>query len=191
MHVNFFVIFPPQALAALPQTFVSAFHLDARGNDITRKVVAQYPNITVIDMQTVLKQIQDILDQVVTAVEFLFSFTLATGILVLYAALASSRDERIREAALLRALGASRRQLARSQFSEFAAVGILSGFLAAVGAVVIGDILATEVFGFGYHFSLLPWVLGIAVGLAIALMGAWFGLRPVLNQPPLLTLREA
>jgi putative ABC transport system permease protein len=191
MHVNFFVIFPPRSLQPLPQTWISAFHTGAGGDALTGRIVSHYPNVTVIDMQAVLKQVQDILDQVITAVEFLFSFTLATGILVLYAALLSSRDERVREAALLRALGASRQQLARSQFSEFAFAGALAGVLAALAAVIVGDVLATEVFGFGYVFRLLPWVLGIAGGLAIALLGAWLGLRPVLNQPPLVTLREA
>jgi putative ABC transport system permease protein len=191
MHVNFFVIFPPAALAPLPQTWISAFHTGSGGDALTGRIVTQYPNVTVIDMQAVLKQIQDILDQVITAVEFLFSFTLATGVLVLYAALLSSRDERVREAALLRALGASRRQLAQAQFAEFALVGGLAGLLAAFAAVVVGDILAKEVFGFGYTFRALPWELGIAGGLGIALLGAWVALRPVLNQPPLVTLREA
>jgi putative ABC transport system permease protein len=191
MHVNFFVIFPPAALASTSQTFISAFHADAQGDQLTTRVVQQYPNITVINMQTVLKQIQDILDQVITAVEFLFSFTLVTGLLVLYAALLSSRDQRLREAALLRALGASRRQLTRAQLGEFAAVGALAGLLASLAAVVIGELLASEVFNFGYRLRALPFELGIGGGLAIALIGAWFALRPVLSQPPLVTLREA
>jgi putative ABC transport system permease protein len=191
MHVNFFVIFPPAALSSMSQTWISAFHLDSQGDALTHQVVVQYPNITVIDMQTVLKQIQDILDQVITAVEFLFSFTLITGLLVLYAALLSSRDERIKEAALLRALGASSAQLRRAHLVEFAVVGSLSGFFAAAGAVAFGEVLAAEVFNFAYQLRALPWILGIGAGLVIALIGAWFALRPVLGQPPLVTLREA
>jgi putative ABC transport system permease protein len=191
MHVNFFVIFPPAALKDIPQTWISAFHLDANGDALTHQVVAAYPNITVINMQTVLKQIQDILDQVITAVEFLFSFTLVTGLLVLYAALLSSRDERVKEAALLRALGASSAQLRRAHLAEFAVIGFLAGLLAALGAVAFGEVLATEVFGFAYLLRALPWLLGIGGGLLIALLGAWFALRPVLGQPPLVTLREA
>jgi putative ABC transport system permease protein len=191
MHVNFFVIFPPAALKDISQTWISAFHLDSNGDALTHQVVAAYPNITVINMQTVLKQIQDILDQVITAVEFLFSFTLVTGLLVLYAALLSSRDERVKEAALLRALGASSGQLRRAHLAEFAVIGFLAGLLAAMGAVVFGEVLATQVFGFAYILRALPWLLGIGGGLLIALLGAWFALRPVLGQPPLVTLREA
>jgi putative ABC transport system permease protein len=109
MHVNFFVIFPPASLATMAQTWISAFHLSAGDAGFTNRLVQRFPNITVIDTGAILDQVQAIVDQVVRAVEFLFVFTLAAGLLVLYAALLSSRDERTREAALLRALGASRR----------------------------------------------------------------------------------
>lgn len=190
MHVNFFVIFPPQALNGLAQSWISAFHLDAANVTLGNRLVQEFPNITVIDMGAVLKQIQDILDQVVRAVEFLFVFTLAAGLLVLYAALLSSRDERTREAALLRALGASRGQLSGAQFAEFAALGLLAGLLAAGGAVGIGWLLATYVFHFPYHFDWTPWATGALGGICVALAGGWLGLRPVLRQPPLATLRD-
>jgi putative ABC transport system permease protein len=191
MHVNFFVIFPTRALSALPQTWISAFHLKAGQEGLSNRLVEAFPNVTVIDMGAVVKQIQSILDQVVTAVEFLFAFTLAAGLLVLYAALLSSRDERTREAALLRALGASRAQLSGAQFAEFAALGLLAGLLAAAGAVAIGWALATNVFHFPYEFRLTPWLVGAIGGTVVALLGGWLGLRPVLRQPPLATLREA
>jgi putative ABC transport system permease protein len=191
MHVNFFVIFPPEALAPLPQTWISAFHLRDADEPLANRLVQEFPNITVIDMGAVLKQIQDILDQVTTAVEFLFVFTLLAGLLVLYAALLSSRDERTREAALLRALGASRAQLSGAQSAEFAGLGLLAGLLAAGGAVAIGWALATYVFHFPYLAEWAPWVTGGAGGVVVALIGGWLGLRPVLKQPPLATLREA
>jgi len=118
-------------------------------------------------------------------------FTLAAGVLVLYAALASSRDERVREAGLLRALGASRQQLSRAQVAEMICIGGLAGFLAAAGASGIGWALARYAFEFDYVVS--PWVFvsGVGGGALAALVGGWFGLRGVLNTPPLATLREA
>jgi len=118
-------------------------------------------------------------------------FTLAAGVLVLYSALASSRDERVREAGLLRALGASRQQLSRAQLAELACIGGLAGFLAAVGASAIGWALARFAFEFDYTVS--PWVflLGVGGGIACALGGGYLGLRGVLKTPPLATLREA
>ena len=191
MHVNFFVIFPPSDLQAMAQTWISAFHLNGDDGGLTNRLVQRFPNITVIDTGALLAQVQSIVDQVVSAVEFLFVFTLVAGVLVLYAALLSSRDERTREAALLRALGASRRQLTRAQLAEFVGIGLLAGALAAAGATVIGWVLATRAFDFPYSFGTMVWVVGIAGGVVLALVGGWFGLRPVLNEPPLRTLREA
>ena len=191
MHVNFFVIFPPATLGTLAQTWISAFHLDDSDAGFTNRLVQKFPNVTVIDTGAIFRQVQSIVDQVVRAVEFLFVFTLIAGLLVLYAALLSSRDERTREAALLRALGASRKQLTRAQLAEFVGVGALAGVMAAGGATVTGWVLATKAFDFPYSFGATAWVLGIAGGVTLALIGGWLGLRPVLNEPPLRTLREA
>ena len=191
MHVNFFVIFPPATLAPMAQTWISAFHLADGDTGFANRLVQRFPNITVIDTGAIFNQVQSIVDQVVRAVEFLFVFTLAAGLLVLYAALLSSRDERTREAALLRALGASRRQLTRAQLAEFVGIGGLAGLMAAAGATATGWVLATQAFDFPYSFGAMAWVLGIAGGVALALLGGWLGLRPVMNEPPLRTLREA
>jgi putative ABC transport system permease protein len=139
----------------------------------------------------VLKQVQAVIDQVVTAVEFLFLFTLASGVLVLYAALAGSQDERTREAGLLRALGATRKQLSQAQWIEFGLTGGLAGLLAASGAAAVGWSLARYVFNFEWSFSPVVWLVGLAVGAVCAFIGGWAGLRNVLKQPPLQTLREA
>ena len=191
MHVNFFVIFPPATLGTMAQTWISAFHLADGNTGFTNRLVQRFPNITVIDTGAIFNQVQAIVDQVVRAVEFLFVFTLAAGMLVLYAALLSSRDERTREAALLRALGASRRQLTRAQLAEFVGIGLLAGLMAAAGATATGWVLATKAFDFPYSFGVTAWVLGIGGGVALALIGGWLGLRPVMNEPPLRTLREA
>jgi putative ABC transport system permease protein len=191
MRVNFFVIFPPRSLERMAQTWISAFHLDDADAGFSNRLAQRFPNITVIDTGAILKQVQSIVDQVVRAVEFLFVFTLGAGLLVLYAALLSSRDERTREAALLRALGASRRQLTRAQMAEFVGIGLLAGSLAAAGSTAIGWVLAVRAFDFPYAFSPLAWLLGIAGGVALASFGGWLGLRPVMNEPPLTTLRQA
>jgi putative ABC transport system permease protein len=191
MRANFFVIMPPSLLADKPASFITAFHLPPARASLSGELLREFPNLTVIDTTAVFRQVQAVIDQVVAAVEFLFVFTLAAGVLVLYAALASSRDERVREAGLLRALGASRRQLSRAQIAEMACVGGLAGLLAAAGASAIGWTLARYAFEFEYVVS--PWVFvaGIGAGALAALAGGWFGLRGVLNTPPLATLREA
>jgi putative ABC transport system permease protein len=191
MRVNFFVIINPKAMADAPQSWITAFHLPkeqaALGNALTR----DYPNLTIVDVGSVLRQVQAVLDQVIMAVEFLFAFTLLSGVLVLYAALMGSQDERTREAGLLRALGATRKQLSQAQLIEFTLVGALAGLLAASGAAAMGWGLATYQFKFEWAFNPGVWLAGLAVGALCAIAGGWLGLRGVLSKPPLQTLREA
>jgi putative ABC transport system permease protein len=122
----------------------------------------------VIDVSGIMRQLQDVLDQVVTAVEFLFLFTLASGVLVLYAALMGSQDERTREAGLLRALGATRGSCRRRSGSSSRWWAALSGLLAASGAAALGWALATYQFKFEWHFSPSVWAAGLVVGALCA-----------------------
>ena len=191
MRVNFFVILNPHAVKDMPHTWITAFHLPPSRAGFINRFARDFPNLTVIDVGNVLKQIQDVVEQVVTAVEFLFLFTLASGVLVLYAALVGSQDERTREAGLLRALGATRKQLSRAQWIEFGLVGGLAGVLAATGAAGVGWALAKFVFDFAWVFQPEVWFAGVAIGAGCAFAGGWLGLRKVLSQPPLQTLREA
>lgn len=191
MRANFFVILNPAVMANAPTTFMTAFHVPQEGAELGNRLTREFPNLTVIDVSGIIRQLQDVLDQVVTAVEFLFLFTLASGVLVLYAALMGSQSERTREAGLLRALGATRQQLAQAQRIEFVLVGGLAGFLAASGAAALGLALATYQFKFPWVFEPGVWLAGVAVGALCAIVGGWFGLRGVLRQPPLQTLREA
>ncbi|WP_026354815.1 ABC transporter permease [Massilia niastensis] len=191
MRANFFVIINPGAMKDAPTTYMTAFHLPAEGAKLANSLTRAYPNLTVIDVSGIIRQLQEVLDQVVTAVEFLFVFTLASGVLVLYAALMGSQSERTREAGLLRALGATRQQLAQAQRIEFLLVGGLAGLLAASGAAALGWGLATYQFKFPWVFEPGVWLAGLLVGALCAIAGGWLGLRGVLRQPPLQTLREA
>ncbi|MCD6673712.1 MAG: ABC transporter permease [Burkholderiaceae bacterium] len=191
MKVNFFMILSPEALADRPQTWITAYHQPPVADPVDRRLVREFPNLTVFDTGNIVRQVQAMLDQVTQAVQFLFVLTLAAGVTVLWGALASSRDERIREAGLMRALGASARQLSSAQRIELAFSGGLAGLLAALGSVAIGWALAEQVFGFAYEprWAVVP--VGAAVGAALALVAGWLSLRAVLRAPPLLTLRDA
>lgn len=191
MRVNFFVVINPKAMQNMPHTWITAFRLPDHEKQFANKLTLEFPNLTVMDVGAILKQLQDVLDQVISAVEFLFLFTLISGVLVLYAALLGSQDVRMREAALLRALGATRQQLSQAQWVEFLLIGGLAGLLAASGASAIGWVLATFAFKFAWVFSPAVMVVGIVIGAFCALAGGWLGLRHVLNQPPLLSLRNS
>jgi putative ABC transport system permease protein len=190
MRVNFFVIMDPTLLRDAPQTFITSFHLPPALADVPARIVRAFPNITVIDTDLVVSQLRGLLDQLVDATQFLFVFALGAGVLVLYSALLASQDVRKREAALLRALGATRRLLARAQAVELLLSGALAGLLAALGAVGVAWALAR--FAFEFEFVPHPWVAfaGIASGTVAAWLGGWAGLRAVLRAPPLGALRD-
>ncbi len=190
MRVNFFVMFPTAALPGVPVTYIAAFRAPSTAgfdNALTR----QFPNITAINVSASIAQVQRVLDQVVRAVEFLFGFTLAAGLVVLFAAVSATREARTREFALMRAMGANARLLAQVQRAELLGVGALSGVLASVAAMIVGWALARYAFDFSWNPS--PWVplAGGATGAVLALAAGWWGLRGVLRRPVVQTLRSA
>lgn len=190
MRVNFFAILSPASLADQPRSWITSFYLPPGRGEVLRELITHFPNLTIFDVAALLDQLQNVLAEVGRAVQLLFSFTLLAGVLVLAAALASTRDERMREAAVLRALGATRVQLARTQRIELLAVGALAGLLAAAGAVAVDWLLAEQVFRFAMTPSLWPWLAGPAAGMLAAWTGGALALRGVLRTPPLVSLRE-
>jgi putative ABC transport system permease protein len=190
MRANFFVMFPVTVLADVPSTFMSAFKApQVKGFD--NALVRQFPNVTAVDMTTTLNQVQRVLDQVIRAVEFLFGFTLAAGLVVLFAAVSATREERAQEFAVMRAVGAQASLLRQVQRAELAGVGLLAGFLASLVANAVGWALAHYVFEFEWTVSLWLPIWGSLCGAALALAAGWWGLRDVLRRPVVETLRRA
>jgi len=109
---------------------------------------------------------------------------------VLYAALASSLDERYYEGALLRTFGASRWQLRRGHLAEFVTLGVLAGILAAIGAEAIGYVLYTRVFDIAYTPKWPVWIAAPFVGGALIGVAGFIGTRRVVERSPLTMLRE-
>ena len=191
MRVNFFVIAPPGRIEDFPASFITSFHLpDARGA-FAVELLREFPHLTLIDVAALVRQVQATLDQVVGAVQLVFGFAVLAGLAVLQAALQASGDERRHELAVLRALGARQRQLVRALAAEFAALGALAGALAGLGASLIGWGLARQVFRLDYlpDPRLLLW--GLAIGILLVALAGALGLRPILRQPSLVTLRAA
>ena len=190
MRANFFAMYTVAQMPNLPATYISAFRAPPQPG-FDNALVRAFPNITNIDMSATLGQVQRVLDQVIQAVEFLFGFTLAAGLVVLFAAITATREERAREFAIMRAVGARASLLRQVQRAELIGVGLLAGFLAASVASVVGWALARWVFDFSWRVS--PWVPlgGALAGALLAWAAGWWTLREVLRQPVAQTLRRA
>ena len=188
---NFFVVFAPGALESAPRTFVLLTRVVDAGDRgaLQRRIAERLPNVTMVDLSTVQRTLEQLIDRVVLAIRFMALFTLGTGTLVLVGALATSRFQRVREGALLRTLGASRGQLFRVVLSEYLSLGVLSAVVALLLAGVAGWALARFVFEGKFTLPVLPLA---GVGAAVVALTVAVGLansREVIRRPPLEVLR--
>ena len=198
MRVNFFVMYPVAKMTDVPVSYISAFRAPERvaavngvkPRSFDNDLVKAFPNITNVDMSSTINQVQRVLDQVIRAVEYLFGFTLAAGLVVLFAAITATREERAKEFAIMRAVGARSSLLRQVQRAELAGVGLLAGFLASIVALAVGWGLARFVFDFAWTGSWTVPLFGSLAGAALALAAGWWGLRSVLNTPVVETLRK-
>ena len=190
MRANFFVMYPVAHMPDVPYTYLAAYRAPQQPG-FDNALVHAFPNITNVDMSATLAQVQGVLAQVIRAVEFLFAFTLAAGLVVLFAAVTATREERAREFAIMRAVGARASLLRQVQRAELAGVGLLAGFLASCVAVAVGWALARYVFDFSWTAQFWVPIAGALAGALLALAAGWWGLREVLRRPVVQTLRSA
>jgi putative ABC transport system permease protein len=187
---NFFVIASPGSMNGYPASYITAVSVPPGQKRFTAQLVERFPNLSVIDVDAVLKQVRSTADQVSTVVQVVFWFSLAAGVLVLLAAVSASQDERLLEGGVMRVLGGSRRQLRLAQASEFAAIGLLSGLVAAIAASVLSGVIATQVFDLPWKANWSLAAIGGGLGMLAALVAGLFATRRVLDAPPSVTLRE-
>jgi putative ABC transport system permease protein len=187
---NFFLVFPPGLLDGAAGTYMTSVFLTPVQRPALADLVRQFPTISVFDVDAILKQIRDIMDRASLAVQYVFLFTLAAGVVVLLAAVQSTRDERRYESAMLRTLGASRGTVLQGVAAEFSALGFLSGTLAAFGATGIGWVLARRLFSLQYTLDPWVWVAGLVCGTVLVGLSGTLATRRVINTPPIHTLRD-
>ncbi len=190
-NVNFFVVAPPSLLKDQPATYITSFHLPPQREALAAELIGQFPGVTLIDVGALLDQVRGVIDQGIRAVEYVFIFTLAAGILVMYAGIQASLAVRRTEHGVLRTLGTGRRQLLWSLMIEFTTAGVLAGLMASLFAELTGQILARELLDVAYAFNPWLWLAGVAgSGLLIGLAGT-LGTYGMLVRPPLQALRQA
>lgn len=187
---NFYMIFPPGALDAFPMTAMTSFHLDATQRGLLARLVQRFPAVTVLDVEVLLDEVRRILGQVTLAIEYVLGFVLLASLAVLLAVLAASHDERLHEGALLRALGASRRQVRAGHLAEFALIGLLAGLLAAAGCELVTWLLYSQVFHLDYVWKWPVWIAAPLAGALGIVAAGYLNTRHVLSTSPLLLLRD-
>lgn len=186
---NFYMIFEPQTLQDLPATYLTSFYLPPGQDAELIKLSRAFPSVTLLQVDALLAQLRSILAQVTLAIEYVLLFVLAAGITVLLAGLQATLDERIRQGALLRALGAERKLLISARRAEFGLLGAAAGLLAALGCELVSFLLYRYAFDMSWQphpwLLLLPLIGALLIGLAGVL-----GTRRALNASPLSVLRE-
>jgi len=186
---NFFVIANRGVIDGYPASYITSFHLNPGNDAVVNGLVRQFPNLSVIDLTAIMNQVRTITNQVANAVSFVFLFALAAGLVVLYAAIATTQDERVFDAAVMRTLGANRRQMVVLQLAEFLAIGLLAGLIATIGAMSLAAVLSDRVLNVPYVINWWIPVIGIfGGGLGIAVAGL-IGTRKAVDSPPLATIR--
>ena len=188
--VNFFALVPEATLAPLPKSYITAVHLPVGDNKTLPNVVAAAPNVLVIDVSEIMARVRSIVDQVASALEFVFAFTLAAGLLTLYTAVIATQDERRYDTALIRTLGGTRKQIRSALIAEFSALGSAAGLLGVLGALALTWALATRVLKIEFSASPTVWIVGFAAATGLTLLAGWLGTRSVLTTPPIQVLRE-
>jgi putative ABC transport system permease protein len=187
---NFFLIFAPGLLDGTQGTYMTAVHMDARNPKTIGDLVRRFPSVSVFNVDDLLGQVRSIINKALAAVQSVFLFTLFAGLVVLIAAVQASREERRYESAMLRTLGANRSTVLKGLLAEFAALGVLSGTLAATGASIAGNYIASRVLQIPYAFDPWVWFYGLVGGGLLVSLAGWLATRSVVNQPPVLTLRS-
>jgi putative ABC transport system permease protein len=188
---NFFVVFPPGVLEAAPQThlLVTRTPSSAVSAAVQRAVVQQFPNVSALDLTSVLHTLDTLLGRIAFAIRFMALFSIAAGVLVLVNAVLTSRQQRIQESVLLRALGASRGQIRQILFAEYFFLGSFAVMSGATLAVIASWGLSRWIFEAAFTVDIIPLVVAIVVVLGLTVLTGALGNRSVVNRPPLEVLR--
>ncbi len=192
LEPNFFVVFEPGALERAPQMMATLARIDDPANrgTVQRRLAESFPNVTSLDLSLLQNAIQNIIDRVALAIRFMAGFSLLTGAIVLIGAVSTNRFQRIREAVLLKTLGATRRQVLRIILTEYAALGLLATSISVVLASAAGWALATFVFDTRFRVP-LPQLVAVTSGLVALTLGVglWSS-ATILKRTPLEVLRS-
>lgn len=187
---NFFVLAAPGSMTKLPQTYITSLYVPTEDTKLVPQLVKQHPSVSAIDITAIMMQIKDLISKAAMAIQAIFGFTLVAGIIVLFAALQSQKAERRRELAILKTIGASRKQLKKTILLEFVVVGGIAGFLAGVFAMISSNVAAYSLFDLEPTFNFFLILLGVVSGALLVGIAGYINLRPLLQVAPAMLFQE-
>lgn len=199
MQANFYIIFSPGALERFAPNWLSSVRSDfvpdkallfAQQAPFVAELVNRFPTALVLELGEIVDRIRNVIDRVTLGLEMILLLVLACGGLVLFAAIGVSFDERLRESAVLRTLGSSRKVVIGSLMVEFAVLGAIAGVIAGAGAELVLYLVQTKIFDLApsWHWSL--WLLGLSVGVVVITLLGLLRSREIVTVPPLLSLQQ-
>ncbi len=187
---NFFLLVPPELLREYPASYITSLHVPRSQTHQINELIKQFPNITDIDVDALLRQVRGLVDRVNLVLEYVFLFTVLAGIVVLYAAMQTTRAERRQEVAILRTLGATQSQLSLGMISEFVVMGLLAGGVGALAAMMVGYGVSEYLLGVPYRFQVGTWLGGVAAAVILVTMAGLLGTYRLWHTSPWHSLRE-
>jgi putative ABC transport system permease protein len=177
MQPNFFMIFNPQVLADYPASYISSLYVSMDKKVQLQQFLTAYPTISVIDVDAMILQLRKVIEQVSKAVEFILVLVVFAGCLVLVAQVQASMEEREREIAILRTIGAKGSLLRNSILLEFVALGAIAGLMASVAMELSVYLLQSYLFKMQTSFHFEYWLFGIVAGASfvgiVGLLSCW------------------
>lgn len=190
MRVNFFVIMPAAQLQALPQSWITSYYQAPKQESLDFRLSQAYPNLTIVDVSASLQQIQEVLNKLSSVLGLLLAFTIIAAILVLMSAIAATQDERYKNAALLKALGASRKTLSNIANIELLMIGLLSGVLAGLAAGMAAWALGRYVMEIQFNVFGEALLMGISFGIIACLASGYRFQKRIQKTTAIECLRE-
>jgi len=187
---NFFILAAHDSMSKLPQTLITSLYVPPEDTKLIPQLVKQHPSVSAINITATMMQIKDLISKAVMAIQAIFGFTLVAGIIVLFAALQSQRAERRRELAILKTIGASRKQLKKTILLEFVVVGGIAGFLAGAFAMISSNAAAYALFDLEPAFNFYLILLGVVSGALLVGIAGYINLRPLLQVAPAMLFQE-
>ncbi len=188
-NVNFFVVGNTALLQGIPHAVITSIYIEEAKPELMRQLATEFPAVSVINIGPLMEQVRGIIARGALAIEGVFVFTLLAAVLVTLAAVQISREQRAREVAILRTLGASRRRVLVAALAEFGLLGLLAGALAALLANVLNILLADQLFNLATGFNTRLWLIGCLGSIAVVVLVGYLATRPVLRTPPMHLLK--